>query len=145
MTNQEYKFIRNLAWDLLIDSNATSLPINIQAIAKLYDLEHLIDNNTSLYENALLISDNILNIFGLNRKDFSKYLTVRILAPMIVFKELKIKSSQELSNLSGLPIDIASQRYDRFIMLQRRNSFELSRLESIVLSQFKEWISNQIN
>lgn len=145
MTNQEYKFIRNLAWDLLIDSNATSLPINIQAIAKLYDLEHLIDNNKSLYENTLLISDNILNIFGLNRKDFSKYLAVRILTPMIIFKELNIKSSQELSDLSGLPMDIASQRYDRFIMLQRRNSFELSRLESIVLSQFKEWITNQIN
>ncbi len=142
MTKQEYKHIRNLAWDLLIDSNTSSLPVDIVAIARLYALEHLIDNNKSLYENALSVSDGILKVFGLNNIEHSKYLAVRILAPVIVFKELNIKSAKEMSDLSGLPIDIATQRYDRLLMLQERNSFEVSRLENIVLSQFKEWISH---
>ena len=144
MTKQEYKFIRNLAWDLLIDSNTSSLPVNITAIAKLYKLEHILSSNKSLYENTLSVSDNILKLFGFNNKNYSKYLAIRILSPIIVFKELNIKSAKEISSISGLPIDIATQRYNRLLMLKKRNSFEVSRLESIVLSQFKEWISMHI-
>ena len=140
MTKQEYQHIRNLAWDLLIDSNTSSLPVNILAIANIYGLERLVDNNKSLYENTLSISDGILKVFGLNT-ELSMYLAVRILAPMIVLNELNVKSAKEISDLSGLPFDIATQRYDRLLMLQKRNAFEVSRLESIVLSQFKEWIS----
>lgn len=144
MTKQEYKFIRNLAWDLLIDSNTSSLPVNITAIAKLYKLEHILSSNKSLYENTLSVSDNILKLFGFNNKNYSKYLAIRILSPIIVFKELNIKSAKEISSISGLPIDIATQRYNRLLMLKKRNSFEVSRLETIVLSQFKEWISMHI-
>ena len=83
MTKQEYQHIRNLAWDLLIDSNTSSLPVNILAIANIYGLGRLVDNNKSLYENTLSISDGILKVFGLNT-ELSMYLAVRILAPMIV-------------------------------------------------------------
>lgn len=144
LTKQEYKHIRNLAWDLLIDSNTSSLPVNILEIAKLYDLEHLVDDDKPLYENAVSVSDGILKVFGLGGKGLSKYLAVRILAPVIVFKELNVKSAKEVSDLSGLPIDIAAQRYERLLMLQERNVFETSHLESIVLSQFREWISQYL-
>ena len=140
MTKQEYQHIRNLAWDLLIDSNTSSLPVNILAIANIYGLGWLVDNNKSLYENALSISDGILKVFGLNT-ELSMCLAVRILAPMIVLNKLNVKSAKEISDLSGLPIDIAAQRYDRLLMLQKQNAFGVFRLENIVLSQFKEWIS----
>lgn len=143
MKEQEYKHIRNLAWDLLIDANISQLPVDISAIANLYNLQHLIDNSKSLYENTLSVSEGILKIFGMTNPEFTRYLAVRILAPMIVFKELGIKSAEELCGLSGLPADLANQRFKRFEMLLSRNAFQTSRLETIVLSQFRQWINNQ--
>ena len=143
MKEQEYKHIRNLAWDLLIDANISQLPVDISAIANLYNLQHLIDNSKSLYENTLSVSEGILKIFGMTNPEFTRYLAVRILAPMIVFKELGIKSAEELCRLSGLPVDLANQRFKRFEMLLSRNAFQTSRLETIVLSQFRQWINNQ--
>lgn len=143
MKKQEYKHIRNLAWDLLIDANISQLPVDISAIANLYNLQHLIDNSKSLYENTLSVSEGILKIFGMTNPEFTRYLAVRILAPMIVFKELGIKSAEELCRLSGLPADLANQRFKRFEMLLSRNAFQTSRLETIVLSQFRQWISSR--
>lgn len=142
MTKQEYKYIRNLAWDLLIDANISKLPVDINAIASIYNLQNLIDNSKSLYNNTLTVSEGILKIFGITNPEFIKYLAVRILAPMIVFKELEIKSAKELENITGLPSNLANQRFKRFEMLLSRNAFQTSRLETIVLSQFREWINS---
>ena len=141
MNKQEYKFIRNLAWDLLIDANISQLPVDISAIAALYNLQHMVDSSKSLYDNTLFISEYILKIFGINDPEFKKYLAVRILSPMIVFKELNIKSAEEISNLSGIPINLAQQRFERLKMLLKRNKFETSHLETIVLSQFHDWLN----
>lgn len=143
MNEQEYKHIRNLAWDLLIDANISQLPVDINAIAALYNLQPLIDNSKSLYENTLSVAEGILKIFGMTNPEFTKYLAVRILAPMIVFKELGVKSAEELGRLSGLPANLANQRFKRFEMLLSRNAFQTSRLESIVLSQFNQWIKSR--
>lgn len=143
MNEQEYKHIRNLAWDLLIDANISRLPVDISAIANLYNLQNLIDNSKSLYENTLSVSEGILKIFGMTNPEFTRYLAVRILAPMIVFKELGVKSAEELSRLSGLPADLANQRFKRFEMLLSRNAFQTSRLETVVLSQFRQWIDSR--
>lgn len=143
MNEQEYKHIRNLAWDLLIDANISQLPVDINAIAAIYNLQPLIDNSKSLYENTLSVSEGILKIFGMTNPEFTKYLAVRILAPMIVFKELGVKSAEELSRLSGLPADLANQRFKRFEMLLSRNAFQTSRLETVVLSQFRQWINSR--
>ena len=141
MNKQEYKFIRNLAWDLLIDANISQLPVDINAIATLYNLQHMVDSSKSLYDNTLFISKYILKIFGMTNPRLIKHLAVRILSPMIVFKELNIGSAEELSNLSGIPIDLAQQRFERLKMLLKRNTFETSHLETIVLSQFHDWLN----
>lgn len=143
MDKYEYKFIRNLAWDLLIDANISQLPVDINAVAALYNLQHLIDNSKTLYENTLSVSKGILELFGMDNKDFIKPLAVRILAPMIVFKELGITSAEEICKLSGLPQNVANQRFKRFEMLFQRNAFQIFRLETIVLSQFREWINSR--
>lgn len=143
MNEQEYKHIRNLAWDLLIDANISRLPVDINAIAAIYNLQPLIDNSKSLYENTLSVAEGILKIFGMSNPELTRYLAVRILAPMIVFKELGVKSAEELGRLSGLPADLANQRFKRFEMLLSRNAFQTSRLETVVLSQFRQWISSR--
>lgn len=143
MNEQEYRHIRTLAWDLLIDAGISQLPVDINSIAKLYNLQYLIDNSKSLYENTISVSEGILKIFGIYNSEFPKYLAIRILAPMIVFKELGTTSAEELCKLSGLPLQIAVQRFKRLEMLIQRNAFQTSRLETIVLSQFHEWIDNQ--
>ena len=83
MDKQQYKHIRNLAWDLLIDANIKSLPVDIDKIAALYNLETLIDASKSRYENALIVSKNILKLFGYN-DSFTNILAIRILSPMIL-------------------------------------------------------------
>lgn len=143
MNKQEYKHIRTLAWDLLIDANISQLPVNINSIAKLYNLQYLINGSKSLYENTISVSKGILKIFGIYSRESPKYLAIRILAPMIVFKELGTTSAEELCELSGLPPQIADQRFKRLEMLIKRNAFQTFRLETIVLSQFREWIDNQ--
>lgn len=142
MNGQEYKHIRTLAWDLLIDANISQLPVDINSIAKLYNLQYLINGSKSLYENAISVSEGILKIFGIYSSESPKYLAIRILAPMIIFKELGTTSAEELCELSGLPSQIAAQKFKRLEMLIQRNAFQTSRLETIVLSQFREWIDN---
>ena len=141
MNKQEYKLIRNLAWDLLIDANISQLPVDISAIAALYNLQHMVDSSKSLYDNTLFTSEYILKIFGITDPEFKKYLAVRILSPMIVLKELNIKSAEEMSDLSGIPINLAQQRFERLKILLKRNTFETSHLETIVLSQFHDWLN----
>ena len=141
MTKQEYKHIRNLAWDLLVDAKISKLPTDIKAIATLYDLQFLVDDTKSLYSNTLLISKNILKIFGLTKPEFVRYLAIRILAPLIVFKELDIKLSDEIHILSKLPMNLSIKRFNRYQMLLKRNSFGISHLEIMVLSNFQSWIN----
>lgn len=140
MTKQEYIHIRNLAWDLIIDAKISRLPVDINAIANIYNLQHLIDNSKSLYDNALSVSEGILQIFGMSKSEFTRHLTVRVLAPMIILKELDIKSAEELSDFSGLPANLANQRFKHLKMLLSKNVIHTSRHEYIILSRFRKWI-----
>ena len=138
MDKQEYQHIRNLAWDILIESKINSLPVNISKIAKIYDIYYYKSNN--YYDDAVFISKKILKNFGYNI-ELSKCLVIRLLCPMIVMKSLNIKSAKEMSNITGLPIEIANQRFERFELLLKRNAFETSELESKLLLQFQDWIT----
>lgn len=139
MEKQEYQHIRNLAWDLLIEAQIKSLPIDISKIANLYNIDY--NETGNVFNDTLVVSHKILEIFGYNT-NLSKHLAVRILCPMIVIKELDIKTENELSVITKLPIEISRQRFDRYKMLLKRNAFETSDLESKLLSQFKEWIKS---
>lgn len=141
MNKQEYKHIRNLAWDLLIDANISSLPVNITQIAALYNLESLINISKSRYENTLLVSKHILNILGYDIS-FTKMLTIRILSPMIILKSLNIKTPLEINYFTDLPLELCYARFERYQMLLTRNAFSTSKLETKVLSQFQDWINS---
>lgn len=141
MTKQEYQHIRNLAWDLLIDAHITILPTNIEAIAKMYGCQNIIEGN-SLYNDALSVSNNILTILGYpSSMEHSKCLAVRILSPMIVLKELRVSSATDIARYTNLPLTEANKRFSRLQELMTRDKFETSGLETRVLEQFKPWIT----
>lgn len=142
MTKQEYQHIRNLAWDLLIDAHITSLPTNVEAIAKVYGCQNIIIDGNSLYNNALSVSNNILTILGYpSSMEHGKCLAVRILSPMIVLKELKVRSATDIVRYTNLPLAEANKRFNRLQELMARDKFETSGLETRVLEQFKPWIA----
>ena len=143
MKKQEYKHIRNLAWDLLINAKITKLPVDIFAIATVYDFQSEIDPKKSRYENMLNISQHVLDLFGYNSNvDNAKYLTIRILAPIIVFKALNISSANDICKYTDLPYHLSVQRFDRYQKLLQINMFCTSNLETKVLKQFQPWIKS---
>ena len=143
MTKQEYQHIRNLAWDLLIDANITSLPTDLLAIANLYNGQDKIDVSKSTYENAISISQHILQTLGYKSStEHSKCLAVRILSPVVVLKELKVKSTADIVKFTNLPFAEANKRYVRLQELIARGKFETSNMETKVLRQFKPWLSS---
>ena len=52
----------------------------------------------------------------------------------------KVPSPKELAIITDLPMNLAEQRFTRLQQLLKRDKFETSNMESIVLSQFKDWI-----
>lgn len=141
MTKQEYQTIRDIAWLILINSKTSSLPIDINKIETLYKLPKPINKNQSRYNQCLEVSNEILKLYGMDN-NLSYHLAVRIMAPAIVLREIKVASVKELSIITDVPMDIAERRFSRLQELLKRDKFETSNMESIVLSQFKGWIKN---
>lgn len=145
MTKQEYQHIRNLSWDLLIDANITSLPTNITSIAKIHNCQNKILNTDSLFNNALSVSQCILSIFGYPTSiEYQKCLAVRILAPSIVLKELKVKTASEVMEYTYLPPIESVKWLERLQELIKRNKFGMSNMEVRVLKQFQPWITTRL-
>lgn len=141
MTQQEYKTIRDLAWIVLINAHLNKIPVDVSKIFRAYKIKEPKTPGNSRFDKALTASSSILNLFGLD-PSFDKMLAVRILAPMIVVREIKIKSAEQLAKVFDLPYDVAVQRFERFEMLESRNKFLISNLEKKVLKEFQPWIQN---
>ena len=139
MTEQEYKLIRSLAWDVLIDAGISELPVNIKAVASVYGAESVVDDSAAVYDNAVKVSEYILSVFGLDARTLTEAFAVRLLAPMIVLKKLSVRSAAEVSRLTGLPPVLAEKRFERLMLLEKRNAFGISKLENIVWLQFEKW------
>lgn len=119
------------------------MPVDLRAIAALYGVRY--DNSESLYHAAFQISSSILALFGLFGEDKAQYFAVRILAPIIVLDAINVTSPADVSELTGLPIKIADQRFNRLQELKKRGTIGLSGQERAVLSQFRHWIDAQGN
>lgn len=141
MTKQEYRTIRDIAWLILINSKSSSLPINVNKIANLYSFADVVNTDKTRYENCLAVCREIIKLYGMN-SNLSYHLTIRIMAPAIVLREIKVASAKELSIIADVPMDVAERRFSRLQELLKRDKFETSNMESIVLSQFKSWIEN---
>lgn len=139
MTEQEYKLIRSLAWDVLIDAGISELPVNIKAVASVYGAESVVDDSAAVFDNAVKVSEYILSVFGLDALTLTEAFAVRLLAPMIVLKKLSVRSAAEVSRLTGLPPVLAEKRFERLMLLEKRNAFGISKLENTVWLQFEKW------
>ena len=136
MTAQEYKHIQNLAWLVLIDSGTNSLPIELSLIESLYKINTFDDN---YFGQAIEISSELLSMYGMNC-NYSGTLAIMILSPLIVLKEIGVRSAEDLSMLTGLPMGIAINRYDKLKWFMKQNTFKIPNLERKVLKQFLPWI-----
>lgn len=143
LNEHEYKIIRNLAWDILIDSGVSRLPVDIAAIARVYQITSY-DTNRGLFYSALQVSSSALTVFGLSGEDNASYLAVRILAPIVVLDAVHVMSPKDVSVLTGLPMEVAAKRFHRLQELQKRGTIGMSRLERLVLSRFQPWVNETV-
>ncbi len=142
MTKQEYITIRELAWNILLNSNASKLPIDITPIAKLYNLQDVLNYSNTRYNNATIVTKKILVIYGLpDTKEFVNALCIRLLAPLCILKECNIITPQEISKYCDIPLNVAEQRTARLQVVIKRNKFFISNLEKKVFDNFSEFIT----
>lgn len=145
MEKDLYIQIRNLAWNLLISAEISSLPIDIEKIAREFNLDNKIQSSQSLFENTLTVATDILNLYGLNIDSAAaEALAVRLIAPSGVIESCKIGSATELKDITGLPLKQAETRFRRLVELRRRGKFGTSHLERRVVKQF-EFFCKQYN
>ena len=142
MTEQEYQNVRDLAWDLLADAKIDKLPVDIFKIAEVNGLGSSVSRSFGRYENALIVSREVLAKYGLSIK-LTEHLAVRLMSPLIILSRLNINNPQELSQLTELPIREATKRFYRLGRAVKRDKFLLSGLEKRVLNNFSEWLNKQ--
>ena len=142
MTDQEYRHIRNLSWDLLLDARIKSLPVDLPRIARLYTPMWRPDPKISFFENAVDLSGKILVVFGIqNSAEYAESLAVRVVAPIIVFQMLDVNSAEEIAEISNIPLSFAHERFRRYLASLSRGTFGISKLERRVANQFWPWVS----
>jgi len=83
-----------------------------------------------------------------NREQEANMFAARLLMPMCVLHECKIKSEQEIMNLCDVSYISAHYRYERLVMLEDRNKFYVDYNEEVLKSKFedfiKEYLKNKI-
>lgn len=135
--------IRDIARLILAKSKAYCLPINIESIAKLYNLDKYIKPELNRYNNCCNVCREILKLYGMkDDKEFSERLAMHIMAPAIVLCKLSISSYHELAKITDIPLGKADECFDNLQKVSRVKVAELSKIEKAVLKNFSEWIDN---
>lgn len=129
---------------VLINANIDAIPVDLYKISESYEINTSIMNGSTRFENAVIISEEILKLFGLNTS-FKNMLATRLLSPMIAIREIQVKSAEQLAEVFDIPLKIARQRFERFQILTDRNQFLVSNLEKKVLKLLNPWIQNYLN
>lgn len=143
MKKEEYSAIRELAWDILLKSNTTSLPVRITPIAKLYGYKNVIDYNMSRIDNTYTLSRLILKNHKITANPLTiKTLAIRILCPMCVLYECNITNPKKISEICDIPENMALERANRLQTLIQRNKFYSSDIEYLVYMKFENFIEN---
>lgn len=143
MDVEDYGYVRNIAWNLLIDAKISCLPVDLIRVAKLYRLDYMIDSASPRFQNAFLLSGGALRLFGLSdRPVMAHTLAVSMLAPLIILKALDVKSPEEICLFTDLPLSVARQRHQKYLTLLEFGTFETSKTETKLLIRFLPWIES---
>lgn len=141
LDQQEYSHLNYLALDLIIDARINRLPVDISNIASIYGLRKLIDYSKSRFENTVIVSQHILKMFGYDDNIYyAEYLAVKILSPLIVLRELDVKSYDHFTELTDLPILISALRFDLYKNLVNQTQIGRYNVEKRALRCFSNWI-----
>lgn len=141
MKKEEYSAIRELAWDILLKSNTSCLPVKITPIAKIYGYKNIIDYNMSRIDNTYMLSRLILTNHKITANALTiKTLAIRILCPMCILYECNITNSKKISEICDIPENIALERANRLQILIKRNKFYSSDIEYLVYMKFEKFI-----
>lgn len=79
-----------------------------------------------------------------NREQEANMFAARLLMPMCVLHECKIKSELEIMELCGVSYISAHYRYERLVLLEDRNKFYLDYNERVLKSKFENFINNYL-
>lgn len=75
-----------------------------------------------------------------NREQEANMFAVRLLMPVCVLHECRVRSAVEISELCNVSLVSANYRYDRLIILEERNKFYTDPNEIKVKNRFKKFI-----
>lgn len=142
MNWQEHKHICNLATDLLIDAKINSLPVDCEKVANLYTPFWRESRSLTYFQNVMSLSMRILPIFGL--KSFVQYaelLGINLAAPPIVLRMIRVKSPEDIAELSNLPIFVAKEQFVEYRHRFSQKIPYISRPERKLEHQFRSWAS----
>lgn len=136
MTKDDYIFIRNYAWDILIISQSDHLPIDLQQIADSFGV-HL-QQDLNYFKQAVALCSALLQQIGLNdNEEYSTALAIRIMAPITVLQSCDVKTCKELENLTLLPESLSKHRFNR--ISAKKSYIGMSALERRVQHQFNSF------
>lgn len=128
---------------ILAKSKASCLPINIENIAKLYNLNRFIEPELNRYDNCCNVCREILKLYGMKHdREFSERLAMHIMTPAIVLCKLSISSSQDLAKIADIPLEKANECFDDLQRVSRVKAAELSKIEKVILKNLSEWLDN---
>lgn len=144
MNKDDYMFIRQLAWTVLIDSKIDKLPVELNKIVNYFDIDtRLSFLPLNHWSKCRMLSKTLLRKFGLECSvENAKLLSVRILAPAVILYECNVKSAKEISEITKLPEQEAAKRFDRLNLLKKREKFYTSEDETTISNNFRDFVAS---
>ena len=115
----------SLAFGIFYDN---SLPICIQRFSIAHEIAHV-------YLKHKNINDTIIE------KEANMF-AARILMPICVLHELRIRTANEICKICNVSIEAANFRFKRLKMLENRNKFYSNNDENLIKQQFEIFILN---
>lgn len=167
-----YYELRNMAWQVLIDTNINALPIDINKILDYYNLQALTyDFKTSTERGAhatlptgqtLILYSNTCNVqqarftimhelghILLDHNNFTgsvekeaNSFAARILMPVGVLKKINVLTAEKIADVCNVSLEAAEFREKRIAELEKRGKWFANELEKKLVENFADYISN---
>lgn len=107
-----------------------TIDVTIQRFTVAHEIGHILLNHFTDYNN--------------NREQEANMIATRILMPMCILYECKVKDPYEIQKICNVSIISATYRFNRLQMLIKRKKFYTDKNELLVKKQFKNFIKEYI-
>lgn len=167
-----YYELRNLAWQVLIDTQINALPIDINKILHYYNLQALrydFMNSTEHGAHATLPTGQTIILYSntcneqqarftimhelghilLDHNNFkgsiekeANSFAARILMPVGILKKINVLTAEKIADVCNVSLEAAEFREKRIAELEKRGMWFASELENKLVENFTEFIRN---